>query len=282
MTSDDKIGKILEGLLRGILLVHVILIVLFISSIVLTSLFGFILYLEHSDVEWSADGYYLQHDKFLLGEREYCLFYKTNEKKELILSQVYGYEKVGDYAYFASISGYGIVNLKDGTADIVLQSENISQIEDVAITYHADLSFLDKTTQEKLVTLPHMLIAYFWDKDRAKTVGDGRFQFMRFYNEDDSSSYFLEAYGPYVNSWHDTLLPSLNGYRVEKKSQMMYVTSPHGYAIVDGLAGNCRVYFTNPALAEKDYQKDIYVLGTFEDFTLEEQEILRQVEQEGL
>ena len=282
MTSGDKIGKILEGLLRGILLLHVILAVLFISSIILIGLFGFILYWEHSDVEWSAQGYYLQHDKFLLGEKEHSLFYKIDEKKELILPQVYGYEKEEDAVYFAAVHGYGFVNLKEGTLDIVLKSMDVPQIENATIFYHDDLSFFDEETQRKLTALPHTLIAYFWDKDRAKTVGDGRFQCMRFYGEDDSSSYLLEVYGTWIDSWHNTLLPSLNGFRIEKKSQMMYVTSSQGYAIVDGPHGTCRVYFTDQELAEKEYQKDIHVLDSFDDFTPEEQEMLRQVEKEGL
>ena len=65
-------------------------------------------------------------------------------------------------------------------------------------------------------------------------------------------------------------------------AQKFYATAPQGYAIVDGLAGTCRVYFTDQELAEKEYQKDIYVLDSFEDFTPEEQEILRQVEKDGL
>lgn len=180
------------------------------------------------------------------------------------------------------MSGYGVVNLKDGSAEIFLQSKQIEQIKSTFINYHDDLSFFDEEIQEKLVTLPHELIAYFWDKDRGETVGDGRFQCMYLYDMDDNGSYSLEAYGPYVNSWHDTLLPHLNGYCIEKKSQIMYVTSPQGYAIVDGPSGTCRIYFTDSELAEKDYQKDIYVLDSFEDFTPEEQEILRKVEQEGL
>ena len=261
----------------------------FIKTVWLLVVFPFTLYMflifffqGHANIEWYDKQYYLQQEVSLFFESEYNLFFKIDEKKELVLSQVYGYEKVDDYVYFAAVGGYGIVDVTNNTADIILQSDAIIKIESSSIRYYDNLSYLDEAVQEKLVTLPHMLIAYFWDKDRAKTVGDGRFQFMRFYNEDDSSSYFLEAYGPYVNSWHDTLLPSLNGYRVEKKSQIMYATSPHGYAIVDGLAGTCRVYFTDPALAEKDYQKDIYVLDSFEDFTPEEQEILRKVEQEGL
>ena len=67
-----------------------------------------------------------------------------------------------------------------------------------------------------------------------------------------------------------------------KFGQEFYATSPYGYAIVDGLRGTCRVYFTNQELAGKEYQKDIYVLDSFEDFTPEEQEILRQVEKDGL
>ena len=141
---------------------------------------------------------------------------------------------------------------------------------------------LDEDAQEILTSLPHKITAYFLDKDCAETVGDGRFQCMYLYDEHDRGSYSLEAYEPYVNSWHDTLLPFLNGYRVAKKTQMMYVTSSYGYAIVDGPSGTCRIYFTDPELAEKDYQKDIYVLNSFEDFTPEEQEMLRKVEKEGL
>ena len=62
----------------------------------------------------------------------------------------------------------------------------------------------------------------------------------------------------------------------------MYVTSPNGYAIVDGLSSTCRVYFTNPDSAGKDYHEDIQVLGSYEDFTPEEREILERVEKEGL
>ena len=62
----------------------------------------------------------------------------------------------------------------------------------------------------------------------------------------------------------------------------MYVTSPDGYAIVDGLSSTCRVYFTNPDSAGKDYHEDIQVLESYEDFTPEEREILERVEKEGL
>ncbi len=62
----------------------------------------------------------------------------------------------------------------------------------------------------------------------------------------------------------------------------MYVTSPEGYAIVDGLSSTCRVYFTNSGLAGKDYHEDIQVLDSYEDFTPEEQGVLERVEKEGL
>ena len=76
-------------------------------------------------------------------------------------------------------------------------------------------------------------------------------------------------------------MQDLTGFQ-EKNNGRYYITSPQGYAIVDGPSGACRIYFTDPELAAKDYQKDIYVLDNFEDFTLEEQAMLRKVEQDGL
>ena len=282
MSVDDNIGKILEGLLRGVLSIHVILMMFFFCSMILIFLFGLILYWEHPNVEWYGKDYYLQQQVCGVWEKEHNLFYQINGEKELLLPQVYGYKKEGTFIYLAAVQGYAVINLKDGTADVIVRAKDIPQIKNPIISYHTSLLMLDESAQKILVGLPHRIIAYFFDKDRSKTVGDGRFQCMYLYDMEDNGSYSLEAYEPYINSWHDTLLPSLNSYRIEKKAQLMYATSPHGYAIVDGLSGTCRIYFTDPELAAKEYQKDIHVLDSFEDFTPEEQAMLRKVEEEGL
>lgn len=249
---------------------------------VLFFFFVLIFYGNKTEVEWYGKDYYLQQEITMMGEEGYNLFYQIDGEKELLLPQVYGYQKKGTFIYFAAVQGYAVINLKDGTSDVIVRAKDIELIKNPVISYHTSLLMLDEDAQEILTSLPHKITAYFFDKDRAETVGDGRFQCMYLYDEHDRGSYSLEAYEPYVNSWHDTLLPFLNGYRVEKKTQIMYVTSSYGYAIVDGPSGTCRIYFTDPELAEKDYQKDIYVLNSFEDFTPEEQEMLRKVEKEGL
>lgn len=271
--EDEKLAKGCMGCFTFVcLLIAVPLILIYVIGFIIS---------DKTEVVWYGRDYYLQQDRSIMGEDAYNLFYQIDGEKVLLLPQVYGYKKEGSFVYIAAVQGYTVVSLKDGSADVFLQSKHIEQIKSTFITYYDEFSFFDKEIQEKLIALPHELIAYF-SGFGSTTVGDGKFQCMYLYDMDDNGSYSLEAYGPYVNSWHDTLLPHLNGYRIEKKTQIMYATSFYGYAIVDGPSGTCRIYFTDSELAEKDYQKDIYVLDSFEDFTLEEQEILRKVEQEGL
>ncbi|MCI8335643.1 MAG: hypothetical protein HFI72_00545 [Peptococcaceae bacterium] len=275
-------GKYLRRIISTVIWGPVVLLGIFFLSFILLGIFGLILYWDHPNVEWYGKDYYLQQQVCGVWEKEHNLFYQINGEKELLLPQVYGYKKDGSFVYIAAVQGYAVINLKDGTSDVIVRAKDIPQIKNPTISYHTSLLMLDESTQKILTSLPHRITAYFFDKDSNKTVGDGRFQCMYFYDEDSSGSYSLEAYKPYINSWYDTLLPHLNGYRMEKRTQIMYATSPHGYAIVDGPSGTCRVYFTDPELAEQDYQKDIYVLDSFEDFTPEEQELLRKVEEEGL
>ena len=274
LEEDEKLAKGCMGYFTFICLLIAVPIILIYGI-------GFIIS-DKTEIIWYGRDYYLQQERAIMGDDAHNLFYRIDGEKVLLLPQVYGYRKDGTVIYFAAVPGYAVVNLKDGTADVFLLSKHIEPIEIAAIHYHSDFSFFDETTQANLLALPHEITAYYLNKDRAKTVGDGRFQCMYLYDMEDKGSYSLEVYGPYVDSWHDTLLPSLNSYRIEKKAQLMYATSSYGYAIVDGLSGTCRIYFTNPELAEKDYQKDIYVLDSFEDFTPEEQEMLRKVEEDGL
>ncbi len=236
---------------------------------------------DKTDVEWYGRDCYLQQEITLMGAKGYHLYYKIDEEKKLILPQVYGYEKEGSFVYFASAHGYGMVNLTDGSSDIVLYEKDVPVVEAEAITYHASLWELERGDRLKLLRLPHKVNAYFFNKDKSETVGDGRFQCMFLADDEDVYHYSLEAYDLRIGGWHDTLLPSLNGCRINEKSQMMYVTSPHGCAVIDGLSGTCRVLLTNRDAAPPDYQKDIQVLDSFDQFTPEEQAILLEVEKEG-
>ena len=274
LEEDDILAKGCMGCFTFVCLLIVVPLILLYGI-------GFIIS-DKTEVAWYGRDYYLQQEQAIMGDDAHNLFYRIEGEKVLILPQVYGYRKEGTFIYFAAVQGYAVVNLKDGTADVFLQSKRVEQIESTFITYHDDLSFFDGETQEKLVALPHELIAYF-SGFGSTTVGDGKFQFIFVEGRESNPSYYcLMVFGVGRYGQYDTLLSSLNGFRRNRKSQMMYATSPQGYAIVDGLAGTCRVYFTDQELAEKEYQKDIYVLDSFDDFTPEEQEMLRQVEKDGL
>lgn len=271
---------------NGCLLVFGILICLFfISPFVLGGLFWLALQ-EYYDVEWHSGAYYLQQT-IDMGERSgNSLFYKVDDEKLEILPHVYGYEKQGFFIYLASAQGYGIVDLRDGTADIVLQSKHIPRFDVEKITYSDDLRFLSQEEQKKVLSLPHTINAYFiessWRDGETFTVADGRFQYD-YARVGEMKYHYFQAYGLYGDFDRESrIFSDLTGYHVDNHVQIMYVTSPQGYAIVDGPSGTCRIYFTDPELAAKEYQKDIHVLDSFEEFTPEEQEILRKVEQDGL
>ena len=128
--------------------------------------------------------------------------------------------------------------------------------------------------------------AYFynagWTDSYAVKIGDGRFQYKYVQHSSEYIERRLEVYGLHGNfDGQNTLLEDVTGLHIEEKSQMMYVTSPHGYAVIDGLSGTCRVLLTNRDAAPPDYQKDIQVLDSFDQFTPEEQAILLEVEKEG-
>ena len=235
---------------------------------------------------WHGKEFYLQYESYMGGNGGYHLLYQLNDEKVEVLPHVYGYEKGKDYIYLAAAEGYGVIDRRTGIAKIVRLSAKIPYLETEKIQYDDSLQLLDKEEWAKVTSLQHTLRAYYvsipWRDSDTKTVGDGRFRYVYGW-VGEHRTYQLEGYGVYGNyEDSDVLLSELNGFVADESTQMMYVTSPQGYAIVDGLAGTCRVYFTDQELAEKEYQKDIYVLDSFDDFTPEEQEMLRQVEKDGL
>ena len=237
-----------------------------------------------SKVEWHMGNYYLQYETDVGGKTGHHLLYKIDGEKVEILPHVYGYKSEGDYVYFASVQGYAVINQEDESIDIVLLAKNIPKVEAIPIQYYWSFDMFSVERQEILLSLSHKLLAYrvSWGKDGEYfPIADGRFQYSKFHYT-DGWTFSLWGYGLGGNyDVRDELLPRLNGYKVENGA-IFYATSPQGYAIVDGPSGTCRIYFTDSSLAEKDYQQDIYVLDSFEDFTPEEQEILCKVEQEGL
>ena len=252
-------------------------------------LMGLLFLLFHPKVEvaWYDKGYYLQQEVCFSDETGYGLYVSIMDELQLILPHVYGYEKEKNFIYIAANQGYGVINRKDRTADIVLFSEKIPKIDANTIRYYTDLSAFSVVQQEKLQMIPHELLTYEISsgKDGGDTpVGDGRFRYT--YARVGEEKYrILYVYGLYGNfDEQDTLLDDVTGYSIEKTNgaETMYVTSSYGYAVVDGPSSTCRVYFTNPDLAGKDYQEDIRVLNSYEDFTPEERAILEEVERKGL
>ena len=238
----------------------------------------------HSKVEWHQGAYYLQYETDISVDTGYHLLYKIDDEKKEILPHVRGYKKDAGFVYFVATQGYAVVQLKDKTVNLVLLSEDIPKVKSEKIQYFSDLSFLSESQQEKLKNVPLNLRAFQISsgKDgKDMPIGDGRFQYAVFHTKDGLCVY-LNAYGLYGDyEYKSSLLSEITGYCMDS-AQKFYTTAPQGYAIVDGLAGTCRVYFTDPELAEKEYQKDIYVLERFEDFSPDEQEILLQVEKAGL
>ena len=276
--EDEKLAKGCMGCLTAIVI-----------TVLLPYILGglFFLFFElssHTEVEWHGKGYYLQYET-TIGERTgHHLLLKIDGEKVEILPHVYGYEVEKDYVYFASSQGYGVINLENKEIDIILLSEDVSKVESAKVNYHSDFGEFPIAQQEKLLSIHRELLAYMvtWGPDgHCIPISDGRFQYENFAYI-DGRFFTLWTYGftgDYV--FREELLPRLNGY-ILKDNEILYATSPYGYAVVDGPRGTCRIYFTDPELAEKDYQKDIYVLESFEDFTPEEQEMLRKVEKEGL
>ena len=241
---------------------------------------------EYDDVEWHYKDYYLQQMTAMGDQTGNALFYQVGSEKVEILPHVYGYEKKDGLVYLAAAEGYGVIDLQAGTAKVMLLSEHIPQVAITKITYEDDLHFLSIAEQKRISSLPHITNAYFvessWRDGETFTIGDGRFQYD-YARVGETKYHYFQVHGLYGDfDCESRLFDDLTGFQIDERVAMMYVTSPHGYAIVDGLRGTCRVYFTDPVLAEKEYQKDIYVLDSFEDFTPEEQEILRQVEKDGL
>lgn len=257
----------------------------FIFPFVLGGLFWWALQ-ERADVEWHYNGYYLQQMTTMGAQTGNALLYKVGGEEVEILPHVYGYEKNDDFVYLAAAEGYGVINLRSENANIVLLSEYIPQVNIGNIRYGDSLQFLLEEEQRKVISLPHIINAYSvggsWRDGETFTIGDGRFQYD-YARVGETKYHYFQVHGLYGDFDRESrLFDNLTGYCANENTQTMYATSPQGYAIVDGPSGTCRIYFTDSELAEKDYQKDIYVLDSFEDFTPEEQAILRRVEQEGL
>ena len=228
---------------------------------------------------WQNGPYSLQYEHDVAMTWGHYLAYDLPGEQLKILPHVYNYKEADDYIYVAATEGYGIINISGNTADIVLLSDHIPKRGVPNIRYHDSLAAFNFKHQKCLTEMAHVLLAYeicVWSDGHDTPIGDGRFQ-GSFFN-----SPYLKVYGLYGNYESDSwLLRDLTGFQ-ECNREKYYVTSPQGYAIVDGSRGTCRVYFTDHELAEKEYQKDIYILDSFDDFTPEEQEILRKVEKDGL
>ena len=274
-----------EKLARGCWGCLIALVSMFLLPYILGGLFYLLFALSSQvEIEWHGKGYYLQYES-TIGERTgHHLLCQVGGERVEILPHVYGYAVEKGQVYFASSQGYAVVHLKSKEIDIILLSEDIPKVESEKITYHSDFSEFSVIEQEKLLSIPRELVAYMvtWGPDGyCIPIGDGRFQYENF-SYIDGRFFTLWTYGFTGDyDFREELLPRLNGYLLTD-NEIFYATSSQGYAIVDGPSGTCRIYFTDPELAEKDYQKDIYVLDSFEEFSLEEQEILRRVEREGL
>ena len=232
-----------------------------------------------TEVVWHSGQYSLQYEHDVATTWGHYLSYDLNGEQLKILPHVYNYQETDDYIYVAATEGYGIIDISGNTADVVLLSDHIPKRNVPNIRYHDSINVFNFKHQKHLTEMGHVLLAYeicVWSDGHDTPIGDGRFQ-GSFFN-----SPYLKVYGLYGNyESEDWLLDDLTGFQRDDNGKY-YVPSPQGYAIVDGPSGTCRVYFTDPALAEKEYQKDIYVLDSFDDFTPEEQEKLLQVEKEGL
>lgn len=276
--EDEKLAKGCMGCLTAIVI-----------TVLLPYILGGLFYLlfvlsSHTEVEWHGKGYYLQYET-TIGERTgHHLLCKIEGEKVEILPHVYGCEVEKEHVYFASSQGYAVIHLKDKEVDVILLSEDIPKVASEKITYHTDFDEFSIEQQEKLLSIHRKLLAYMvtWGKDgQCIPIGDGRFQYSKIHYSD---GYLLSLWVYGLRKDYDIrseLLTHLNGYFMAD-NEIFYATSPYGYAIVDGSSGTCRIYFTNPESSEKEYQKDIHVLDSFEDFTPEEQEMLHKVEQEGL
>ena len=231
-----------------------------------------------TEVVWQSGPYSLQYEHDVATTWGHYLSCNLNGEQVKILPHVYNYKEIDDYVYIAATEGYGIIDITDNTADIVLLSDTISKRNFRNIRYHDSLEVFNFAHQKRLTEMRHILLAYeicVWSDGHDTPIGDGRFQ-GSFFNDP-----YLMVYGLYGDyEVRNFLLQDLTGFQ-EKNNDQYYITSLQGYAIVDGPSGTCRIYFTDPELAAKEYQKDIYVLDSFEDFTPEEQEMLHKVE-EGL
>ncbi len=241
------------------------------------------------EVEWHNNEYWLQQEVLFVQDGGYHLYFDEGEEKQIILPHVYHYEKRKKIVYFAAAEGYAMINSKTGIADVVLLSKNISPIYTDKIRYHDNWQMISAGQRELLLSLPHTLLAYMYSPEIGDgdscTIGDGRFQYNYSRYSEEHIERNLKVWGLYGDfDEQDNLLSDVNGYKVFEngEGEIMYVTSPEGYAIVDGLSSTCRVYFTNSDLVDEDYHEDIQVLDSYEDFTPEEQDILERVEKEGL
>lgn len=243
-----------------------------------------------TQVEWHSGSFYIEHESDIAGQTGNHLVYRINkEEKQELLPHVYGFERDGDFVYIGATQGYAVINRIEGTADIILLEPYLSQIKKVTrenIRYRDDFDIFSEKQMLKIAGVSRILPAYptsWWTDGGEVAIGDGRFQCAQ-YCTSGFLQFDLIGYGLLSgDSLHkdSVLLADLTGCS-DKYYSKFYAASPHGYAIVDKKASNCRVYFIEKELGEKDYDSAVQVLDSFDQFTPEEQAILLEVEKKGL